>query len=228
MFSRTLTLPSPLCVMHKFPSHPSWLQSVFSLVKGARQTLLWEVFPAGKVGYLGRSGMSPKPDFCLAWERRNSYSLAGFSLELLAASAWINLDFMVGTSRLTQVTDVAVRLYFKTKKPRVLLQLDAVRLIVFILHAAGKPGGALSPLLTCGFYTTHESLLSSWFRWCLSFGARYLLSQALFPPQGLLWLVSSLSHIMAGVCLCSAARKLLEVSIYKQRDVWDHIWICSQ
>lgn len=147
MFSRTLTLPSPLCVMHKFPSHPSWLQSVFSVVKGAGQTLLWEVFPAGQVGYLGRSGMSPKPDFCLAWERRDSYSLAGFSLELLAASAWINLDFMVGTSRLTQVTDVAVQLYFKTKKPRVLLQLDAVRLIVFILHAAGKPGGALSPLL---------------------------------------------------------------------------------
>lgn len=70
-----------------------------------------------------------------------------------------------------------------------------------------------------------ESVLSSCFPWYLSPGALYLLSQALFPLQCLLWLVSCLSHIMAGVCFCSAAQKLLEVNVYKQRDARDCGWI---
>lgn len=79
-----------------------------------------------------------------------------------------------------------------------------------------------------GVSDTPVSILSLCFPQPLSPGALYLHSQALFPPQGLLWLVSSLSRIMAGVCFCSAAQKLLEVSVYKQRDVWDHIWIQQQ
>lgn len=78
-------------------------------------------------------------------------------------------------------------------------------------------------LLLCGAIgvpATPVSILSLCFPQPLSPGALYLLSQALFPLQGLLWLVSSLSHIMAGVCFCSAAQKLLEVSVYKQTDVW--------
>lgn len=87
---------------------------------------------------------------------------------------------------------------------------------LFLLHGAiGAPA-------------TPVSILSLCFPQPLSPGALYLLSQALFPPQGLLWLVSSLSHIMAGVCFSSAAQKLLEMSVYKQRDVWDHIWIQQQ
>lgn len=79
-----------------------------------------------------------------------------------------------------------------------------------------------------GVPTMPVSILSLCFPQPLSPGALYLLSQALFPPQGLLWLVSSLSRIMAGVCFCSAAQKLLEVSVYKQRDVWDYIWFQQQ
>lgn len=71
----------------------------------------------------------------------------------------------------------------------------------------------------------HESVLRSCFVWYLSLVALYLLSQALFPLQYLLWLVSCLSHIMAGVCFCSAAQKPLEMSVYKQRDVWDHSYV---
>lgn len=79
-----------------------------------------------------------------------------------------------------------------------------------------------------GVPATPASILSLCFPQPLSPGALYLLSQALFPLQGLLWLISSLSHIMAGVCFCSGAQKPLEVSVYKQRDVWDHIWIQQQ
>lgn len=104
---------------------------------------------------------------------------------------------------------------------------QAVKLIL-VLHTAGKPGGTLPPWWAIGAPATPVSILSPCFPEPLSPGALYLLCQALFPPQGLLWLVSSLSHIMAGVCFCSAAQKLLEVSVYKQRDVWDHIWIQQQ
>lgn len=79
-----------------------------------------------------------------------------------------------------------------------------------------------------GVPATPASILSLCSPQSLSPGALYLLSRALFPLQGLLWLLSCLSHIMAGVCFCSAAQKLLEVSVYKQRDVWDHIWIQQQ
>lgn len=88
---------------------------------------------------------------------------------------------------------------------------------LFLLH------GAIG-----GVPATPVSILSLCFPQSLSPEALYLLSQALFPLQGLLWLVSCLSHIMAGVCFHSAAQKLLEVSVYKQRDVWDHIWIQQQ
>lgn len=38
----------------------------------------------------------------------------------------------------------------------------------------------------------------------------------------------SVSHIIAGVWFCSAARKLLEVSVYEERDAWHGIWTHRQ
>lgn len=82
--------------------------------------------------------------------------------------------------------------------------------------------------LAIGVHTPRESMLSLCFPWYLSLGALYLLSQAFFLPQCLLCLVSCVSHITAGVWFCSAARKLLEVNVYKQGDALEHVWICSQ
>lgn len=63
-----------------------------------------------------------------------------------SASAWINLDFMVGSSHSAQVPGIAVLVDFEGEKPGVFQGAfcQAVKLIL-VLHAAGKPGGALPP-----------------------------------------------------------------------------------
>lgn len=106
------------------------------------------------------------------------------------------------------------------------LALHAGNLNVEALEATAEEFFLLC--LTVGIQSMHRAVLPSCFVWCLSLAVLYLLAQALFPLQYLLWLVSCLSHIMAGVCFCSAAQKPLEISVYKQRDVWGRIWIHSK
>lgn len=38
----------------------------------------------------------------------------------------------------------------------------------------------------------------------------------------------SVSHIAAGVWFCSTARKLLEVSVYEEKDAWHGVWTQRQ
>ena len=70
------------------------------------------------------------------------------------------------------------------------------------------------------------SVRSSCCPWCLSLGLCMCYRRLCCHCS--VWLDSRLSHVMAGVCFRSAAQKLLEVSVYKQGDVWDHIWIHGQ
>lgn len=134
---------------------------------------------------------------------------------------------MAGTSHLAQVPDIAVLLYFEGEKPSVFQGgcCRAVKLIL-VLHGAGKPGGALPPLPgRCWYHAWEHAFLVC----------------HVICPSGLCICYPSLCshcsvysglflvyHVMAGLCFCLAAQKLLEVSFYKQRDVRDHIWIHSQ